>query len=229
MIILVGSQKGGVGKSTIVPNLAYALRAQHNLNVILVDADPQENLSQWSQSREELENVEPILTVQARGNLTKTLDALNQNHEVVLCDVAGRDSKEMRTGMLVADLFISPITPSQPDVNTLVKLVDVFDEAKGINKGLSGHVFLNRCPVLPNIKEADDANEVLESFPEFNLTKHRVCDRKAFRDTWGEGLTIFEGKTTDSVANGQREITDLLNEILAKVGGINEKFETTSS
>lgn len=220
MIVIVGSQKGGVGKSTLTPNFAYALREHLKLDVILVDADPQQNLTQWSQAREEEQKYTSFITAQAVGNIAKTLDALNQKYDVVLCDVAGRDSKEMRTGMLVADVFLSPITPSQPDINTLVKLADIFDEAKSINSELVGYVFLNKCAVLPNIKEADEAVKVLDSFPEFYLAKHRVCERKAFRDTWAEGLTIFEGKDTGSVLNGQKEISGLLNEILERV---NEK------
>lgn len=45
MIILLGSQKGGCGKSTIAINLACGL-AQKGCDVILVDADPQQNSRQ---------------------------------------------------------------------------------------------------------------------------------------------------------------------------------------
>ena len=43
MIISVVNQKGGVGKTTVAINLAVMLKRK-NLNLVLVDADPQK---QW--------------------------------------------------------------------------------------------------------------------------------------------------------------------------------------
>ena len=44
MIVLIGSQKGGCGKSTIAINIAAHL-AKHNKDIVLVDADPQLRIS----------------------------------------------------------------------------------------------------------------------------------------------------------------------------------------
>lgn len=50
MIILVGSEKGGVGKSTIATNVVTYLALQGK-DVMLVDADKQGTSSNWSQDR----------------------------------------------------------------------------------------------------------------------------------------------------------------------------------
>ena len=52
MIILIGSEKGGVGKSTLATNLATAL-ALKGSDIILVDADRQSTSANWSQDRKE--------------------------------------------------------------------------------------------------------------------------------------------------------------------------------
>ena len=47
MIVAVGNQKGGVGKSTLTMNLAVSYQNQ-GLDVIVVEADPSvRTVSQW--------------------------------------------------------------------------------------------------------------------------------------------------------------------------------------
>ena len=51
MIILLGSQKGGCGKSTIAINIACSL-ANLDKDVVLVDADPQQSSANWVRDRD---------------------------------------------------------------------------------------------------------------------------------------------------------------------------------
>ena len=53
--ILVASSKGGVGKTTVVTNLA-AQAAVAGLNTVIVDADPQRSATHWAQRRSGLDN-----------------------------------------------------------------------------------------------------------------------------------------------------------------------------
>lgn len=96
MIILIGSNKGGSGKTTIACNLAIAL-AKHKNDVCLVDADRQGSSARWHQEREAADIAPLITLVQKYDNLTKTLQSLNDKFDVVLVDVAGRNSREMIT------------------------------------------------------------------------------------------------------------------------------------
>ena len=98
---------------------------------------------------------------------------------MAVVDVAGRDSRELRTGMIVADILISPARPSQYDLDTLPHLVDVFVQAQDLNPNLKGYLVLNLCPTNPVIKEAQDAQKYLADFPEFALADSLIYDRKA--------------------------------------------------
>ncbi|ELJ8766631.1 TPA: AAA family ATPase [Vibrio parahaemolyticus] len=208
MIILLGSQKGGCGKSTLAVNIAGQL-AQMGKDVCLLDADRQGSASEWVEYREEAKSPLTIHSVSKYGNISETLSDLNQRYEFVVCDVAGRDSKELRYGMLVADILVSPLRPSQPDINTIPHLTEIFEQAKTINSSLRGLLVLNLCPTLPTIKEADQSAEYLDGLDGFSLAKVRVHDRKAYRDAFSEGLCVAEWKDQKA----RNEIEWLVNEV----------------
>ena len=128
MIILIGSQKGGCGKSTLAVNIAAEL-ARLKKDVCLVDADRQGTSSRWSQDRAG-SSYAPVHCVAQFDNIHATLKDLGTRYGFVVVDVAGRDSRELRTGMLAADILLTPFRPSQPDLDTLPHLVEVATQAK---------------------------------------------------------------------------------------------------
>ena len=209
MIILIGSQKGGCGKSTLAVNIAGYL-AHQGKDVCLVDADQQGSALRWTQYREEIGDLPDVHCVSASGNITKTLRDLDKRYEIIVCDVAGRDSSELRSGMVAADLMISPMRPSQFDLETIPHLAEVFTTAKDFNEKLRGVLVLNLCPTLPSIKEADQAQEFIQDLPEFTVSKVRIHDRKAYRDAVSEGRCVQEWKDKKAA----KEIEWLMSEVI---------------
>jgi len=47
LTIAITNMKGGVGKTTLTANLGHCLSKFHNFKVLLVDVDPQFNLTQY--------------------------------------------------------------------------------------------------------------------------------------------------------------------------------------
>ena len=102
MIILVGGEKGGTGKTTIVTNLA-ALRAMAGRDVLLVDTDPQGSASYWTTSRDE-DAIKPrVACIQKFGKgLQVEVKDLASRYQDIIIDAGGRDSVELRAAMVVA-------------------------------------------------------------------------------------------------------------------------------
>lgn len=191
MIILVGSQKGGVGKSTIATNLAVEL-AYLGHDVCLVDADSQRSAAKWHADRVD-QGVSPqIACVEKLGNIHSTLVDLDTRYDVVIVDVAGKDSKEMRTGMVAADMLLTVARPSQFDLDTFDHLNEVIEQALDLNPDLDVRGLLTQASSNRKVTESDDAGEYLRDFPLIKPLRTIVRERKAYRDVIPEGLGVVE-------------------------------------
>ena len=114
MILTIGNQKGGVGKTTIATNLACLFARKRH--VLLIDADSQQSAADFHAVRLENEDL-PQFTCVSITKPTIHKDVKNfSNFDVILIDVGGRDSAVFRSSILAADQLIIPITPSQYDV-----------------------------------------------------------------------------------------------------------------
>ncbi len=84
MIILIGSEKGGVGKSTLATNIVTFLAA-HDKDVILVDSDRQGTSSDWFSERCET-NLPKLECMSKFDNIKQSLLDLSKRYEYVIVD-----------------------------------------------------------------------------------------------------------------------------------------------
>jgi chromosome partitioning protein len=201
MIILVGSQKGGCGKSTIATNLA-AVAAQNGRDVVLIDADSQCTSATWAADREEID-VAQVACVQKVGNITNTAKELATKYDLVIIDAGGRDSQELRTGLLAADLLIAPFKPSQADLDTVYQLSDVVSQAKDFNTSLKAVAVLTMSPTHPANTEIQDSKDYLSEH--MTVLDCLIHDRKAYRDALSMGRGVIEHNDHKA----KNEITEL--------------------
>lgn len=209
MIILIGSQKGGCGKSTTAVNLSVAL-LKRGKDVVLVDADRQPTSSNWSLDRSEEKSLPKLQCLQKFENIKDTLLDLDSRYEYVVVDTSGRDSRELRTGMLAADLLIIPFKPSQPDLDTLPRLQEMIIQAQDINNKLRVKAILTMCPTNYMNNEDTEAVEYLDQYPEISLLKSKIHDRKIYRDAMSLGKGVVEMPNEKA----KIEIEELLDEVL---------------
>jgi len=200
MIVLLGSQKGGCGKSTLATNIAATLA--HSADVVLLDADTQGTSAQWSQDREETD-LPKVACVQKYGNVTRTIKDLAGRYDHVVVDAGGRDSQELRTALLAADLVLCPFRPSQADVDTAPLLVEVTTAAKDFNEGLQVSAVLSQCPTNPVIKEIQEAREYLRDIDGLKVLSCHIFDRKVYRDALSTGQGVVESKNKKAAAEIQ--------------------------
>lgn len=208
MIILIGSEKGGVGKSTIATNLSAYL-ATKGKDVILVDSDRQGTSSNWFEDR--MSTALPkIENVSKYDNIKQTLIDLNKRYEYVIVDSQGRDSVELRTGLLVADICITPVRPSQADLDTIYRMVRLINTAKEINESLKCFCVLTQAPTNPVITEIEESKNYINNINDLFLTNTIICERKVYRDALASGAGVMEMNNEKA----EKEMIGLCEEIL---------------
>jgi chromosome partitioning protein len=186
MITVIGSLKGGSGKSTVTFNLAVWL-AMAEANVLVVDADPQATLTDVAEVRME-EGFEPDLLVKDASALTKTR---LKGFDEVLIDVGTADMESLKTALGLADRVLIPVPPSQADIWSTQRFLRFMSEAvTGAQPDLLA--FINRADTHHAIRESDEAAAALVSLSGIKFIKQRLCQRTVFRRSFSEGLAVFE-------------------------------------
>lgn len=211
MIILIAHQKGGVGKSMLAVNLA-AEAQRRGRDVVLVEADPTIHTTRiWAETRQEAGR--KIITCnELRGNLYDDLKSLRQRYHHVIVDVAGKDSKELRTAMTAADILVAPMQPFQPDMDAALALVNTMDGALKLNPDLKVLSVLTRVPTNAFNSEARQAMEYLEDYPELPVATVRIHERKTYRTALEQGLGVVETKDGKAKAEIQLLMSEILGE-----------------
>lgn len=210
MILVVGSNKGGSGKTTLATNLAVALSQRH-IKVCLVDADPQGSAMYWSGVRDRTP-ASSIGTMMRRGNLVDPLRVLDQQHQIVIVDVPGRNSQELLSAAIVADILIAPHACSQLDLETLQELEEQVRHIRQVNPGLRVLIYQALATTNPALRnrERGDFRDYVSAFKGFELAKSIGYQRLVYRECISAGTGV--GETANSHA--AKEISNLLDEVL---------------
>ncbi|MBK1708536.1 ParA family protein [Marichromatium gracile] len=186
MITIVGSLKGGSGKSTVTFNLAVWL-AMAERRVRLIDADPQATLSDVLEVRRE-EGFEPALAVEPLAALDDP--ALGEADEVLI-DVGTADMAAMRRALAVCDRVLVPVQPSQADIWSAQRYIRLIAE-EGLARTPEILGFINRGDTHHAVRETAEAAAALVALPGLRFIRPRLSQRTLFRRSFSEGLAVFE-------------------------------------
>lgn len=210
MNVVVGSNKGGVGKTTTCMNIAIGLTIRGK-DVVVLDGDGQGSSHLWHGNREAAERQPTIPHAQKYGNLVNTVASLADKYEHVLIDVAGHNSTELITSMCVADLVICPLQCSELDTDTLKRLRKQFAEISPSNPKLRVLIYqtFGDTHAQGRISERAEFLEALLPYPEFEVLNSVGRYRKIYKSSMKKGLSVLECGSNKA----KEEINELLDEV----------------
>ena len=186
MITIVGSLKGGSGKSTLTFNLAVWL-AMAEVKVLLIDADPQATLTDVIEVRKE-EKFKPVL---AASGKEAVIEERLRAAEETLIDVGTSDMETLRRAIALCDRVVVPVPPSQADIWSTQRFIQMIGS---IERPAPPEIIglINRGDTHHAVQETNETAAALVSLPGLRFAKSRLSQRTVFRRSFSEGLAVFE-------------------------------------
>jgi chromosome partitioning protein len=210
MILLIGYEKGGTGKSTLAKNLSVYLQ-QKGRDLIAVDTDPQQTLYRWSEARNNNPDVQSITCVKLTGSkILADLKSLAGKYQDVVIDAGGVDSPALRASLAVATHLLVPMQPNMGDIEILDHMTDLIEQAKMYNPDLYCRAVITMCPTLPSQAGLIlDAKEVCASY-ELPALNAITCKRLVYDQIGANGLSVLESDNQKA----RQEIIEIATEFL---------------
>lgn len=190
MLIIIGNQKGGAGKSTLTLLLANFLTLVKKRKVTVIDMDYQQSLSQKYEKAKLAETPEHYEIIAAGlEHFPSMYTVLSQSREhIVIIDLPGKlDDDGLIPVFSSADLVLCPFSYDEFSFDSTVLFSVVL---KKINP--SGHLVFIPNRVKGNVRY-DTATEVEQQLSRFGKITAPISDRVDFQrtDTAQTPLSLF--------------------------------------
>lgn len=207
-VVTVAQQKGGAGKTTLVIQLATALRALGR-RVALIDIDPQGSLTGWMRLREHRQREAPELRFAMIGGwrLGVEVDRLKRESDVILVDTPPHTEIDAKAAIRSADLVLVPCQPSSLDIWASQATIE--HAAKERRKVA---LVLNRVP--PRGRSIEEARAALLELGAPALAS-QLGNRQAFVTSVTAGLGVVESEARSAAAD---EVRALAEDVARRLG-----------
>jgi|SRR6266511_3005392 len=205
-VVTIANTKGGVGKSTLAGNLAWAFATQGGRRrALLVDADPQASVTKWFDlATAELPFDRTQLTT-ARV-LQQQLPRLRPSYDVIIVDCPPMQSDVTAAAVTQADLGLVPVLPSPLDVLAYSELVPLLRQAQGVNAALHLRFVINQ--LAPNTVLAREVQDTLAD-ADIAVLPTYVHDRQVYRRVVAQGASVLS-----ETCPAHEEILALMKDVL---------------
>jgi len=212
MIIAILNQKGGVGKTTLATNIAYALqnKEEKREKVLLVNTDPQGSTSDWCAAAKNNIEKHPELKNNLISSVELTTPSLEHrikkyipDYKWIVVDGVPQLSAISHATIRCSDVILIPIKAGQYDVWAIKNILDYILVRKPMPK-----IAFIMSDVTENTRSLKELKQVLETY-QLPIFKSYTVHRQAYIHNIKKGHTVFE--TNDRKARS--EIIGLVNEL----------------
>jgi len=179
--IVLASQKGGSGKTTLAAHLAVALERSGDGDVVLIDTDPQGSLSAWWNKREAKVPAFADATVADLPARLATLAA--DGFAWCIVDTPPANTAQNASVIAAADLVLIPTRPSPHDLDALGATLDLCRSADRRFVFVVNAAKPNASITVQTVTALSEHGQVAPAL---------VADRVLFASSMVDGRTVLE-------------------------------------
>ncbi|ELR64623.1 hypothetical protein C942_02316 [Photobacterium marinum] len=203
MIISVAHQKGGVGKTTLLYNLAAIIKPD-----LIIDLDPHDGLTILNRLRDQQYNV-------ASAKTDKELIGLIKEYQdkTVMIDCGGFDSGVNRIAVAASNVTIVPIQyesmTERVGLNGYTKVLSEISE--NVNRDITAHVLYYRQNSAR--KDFSDTDSFIERSKHLSKFTNVLPGRAEYNNALNKHHAVVEHTTTRG-SRAARELHAFVDELL---------------
>jgi len=203
--IVLASQKGGSGKTTIAAHLAVALERSGRGSAVLIDTDPQGSLASWWNKREA---PSPAFADATVGQLAEKLVALAKDgFGWCVVDTPPADSEQNAKVIAQADLVLIPTRPSPHDLDALGATLELCQASQRRHVFVVNAAKANASITVQTVAALSEHGQVAPAV---------VADRVLFASSMIDGRTVFDvdptGRSAEEIASLSKFVNSLFTE-----------------
>ena len=187
--IVITSQKGGCGKTTLAASLSVAAERANNGPVVIIDTDPQNTLATWWNARDE--ETPQLASLTLRELPRKIADLTAAGFVYCFIDTPPALTEQSRQVLKLADLVLIPTRPSPNDLWSLGATLDLVKQADAPFVFVLTQAKANARLTLQTVAALSDYGPVFQAV---------IHDRVDYAASMTDGRTVLEINPTGPAA-----------------------------
>lgn len=217
MILTSSHQKGGVGKSTLLWNLAIEISKKRKVTVI--DLDMQKTFTQSYKLRlkkkeetSELHDNIEMVEVKDKESLINVMKYIKEE-DLLFIDSGGFDSVMNRIVIMASNVLLTPVSSKFYELLGLREYEKIIrDISKDIEKKIIATIVFNK--INPNTKHLKDIYKYVKESEYFNYTRTVLRQRVDYENSPSVGMSVLEfspkSKTAEEFLSFKKEIDTII-------------------
>lgn len=202
--LLIASQKGGAGKTTLTRNLAVAA-AGDGKRVLMIDLDPQQSLREWWKVRQ-ASDIQMLDRDPNPEAAFRVITNASNSFDLILVDTPPSNASWLRAAMTAASLCLIPVRPSPDDLRAVGSTLGIARAA-----GVPFAFLLSQVPIRARL--IDESIRALAAHG--RLCPANLGSRVIYAETGATGEGVVETadrRAREEIASTWAFVKDVLKE-----------------